>query len=101
MSASQQSQPILQRSIDLTTARTFVELFPPGTPISQIYIASLAAGTQFFLRFGVNNPPVIMIATGGGIFPTAILDGIYMDNTAQPGLVAIVTAFVGKKRDSD
>ncbi len=95
---SGQQSPDIVLNVDLTTARALSQLIPPGIAIKQVYIATLPSGANFALRFGVNNPPVPMVQTGGRVFTARrLVEGLYVDNTAQPGLTAVVTVVTGEK----
>jgi hypothetical protein len=102
MSYGSQQTPYLARTVDLTTARTFIELVPPGVPIKQVFVAQLPSATaaglvDFRLRFGNNQPPIPVAQGGGQIFFTPLMDGLYVDNSAQPGTVAVLYISQGAK----
>lgn len=97
MAYGQQVAPVTALTIDLTTARVGVQLLPPGLPIKQVYVATLPAGADFRLRWGYANPGVPMVQTGSGVFFNPLIEGLYLDNTAQPGLTAVLAITTGAK----
>lgn len=93
----QQAAPDLLLVIDLTTARSQSMIVAPGIVVKQVYIASAPAGANFNVRFGAFNPAIPMIAQASRIFARGMQDGIYIDNTAQPGLTVQVAIVQGAK----
>lgn len=93
----QQAAPDLLATLDLTVARANVQIVAPGIVVKQVYIASLPANANFSISFGPFNPAIPMIAQSSRIFAKGMQDGIYVTNTAQPGLVASVAVVQGQK----
>lgn len=98
MSYGQQTAPDIVLTLDLGVARVAQQIVAPGIGITQVYIATLPSGADCRLRYGVNNPPVPSVQTGGRISPVAIFDGLYLDNNAQPGLTVVIAIATGSKR---
>lgn len=97
MSYGNQVAPQTLLTLDLTAARTKAQLLPPGLAIKQVYIAVLPSGADFRLSAGPANPAVPMVQTGSLVYFNPLTEGLYLDNTAQPGLTAIIAVITGEK----
>ena len=86
--------------LDLGTARTGVQLVPPNTPWSQISIRALPAGYDLELRVAGRNSDPIPFALGEIFIPDnpdgAEYRGLYVDNTAQPGITGKIYIQLGR-----
>lgn len=86
--------------LDLSTARTAVQLVGPGTPWSQISIRALPAGYDLELRVAGRASDPIPFALGEIFIPDnpdgTELRGLYVDNTAQPGITGKIYIQLGR-----